>query len=198
MGRMTLVSRAWAMLPPEVVERWRRYAEGRAVRNPATGAIVVPRAYNEFCRLAGKARQVDAGFDLSAFGPPERAFTGDGVVVEVTGNALPLPTLPGRSASLPGDLPLQDKPLGEGVLRFSADRANAPGVVTELLVQPLVNAYRRSYSDRYASAGFHAFAGPGEVAVPVKAGAVACAYQFVVPATGQEGALVELGTVVAG
>ena len=91
-------------------------------------------------------------------------------------------------------------PQGEGTsnVTFVASGANAPGVVTELLVQPLVNAYRRSYADKYAGAGFHAFPAAGTVEVPVRAGAVAVAYRFVLAATGQETALVELGTFVVG
>ena len=186
-ARMALVSRAWARLPPSTFREWQAYAASQAWRNPATGAVVVPRAYNLYAGLASRARQVDPTLDPTTFAPPERAFTGDSVIVGVGGGGtLSAPTLPSPTG------------VGEAFVRFSADRANAPGVVTELLAQPLANAYRRSYKDRYASAGFHAFPAAGTFEVSVRAGAVALAYRFVLAATGQETALVELGTFVVG
>lgn len=183
-ARLAQVGRAWRELDDATFAAWGRYAETRAWRNPATGAIVTPKAFNVFCGLASKARQVDPARDLSAFGPPGEAFFGDGVVVTVGSGPLPLP-------------PLQDEPLGEGVLLFSGDRGNAPGIVTEFLVQPLANARRKAAGDKYVSAGFAALRGEA-VAVGVRPGAYACAYRFVRAATGQETGVAPIGTVVVG
>lgn len=174
--RIGWVSRAWAALDDEAFTAWRNYAWSRVWRNPATGAIVTPKPYCLFVGLASKARQVNPSIDLHAFMPPARPFLGDGVTVV---------------ASLPED------PSEPGVI-VSTDRANVPGVVTELLAQPLVNTRRATYRDKYVSQAFVAFDGePVELALP--AGAWALAYRFVRPDTGQETELVELGAfAVAG
>ena len=85
---------------------------------------------------------------------------------------------------------------GNPTVTFSSSGANAEGVVTELLIQPLANARRAAYKDKYSSRGFVAFAGAESVEVPCKPGAYALAFRFVRPGTGQETILYELGVVV--
>ena len=182
--RLVWLSAAWNALDEGSFQAWRRFAEASAVRNPATGAWVVPNPYNLFCKYAGRVRQIDPGASLEGFRPPEGPFGGDSLGLTVSTAFRPLP-----------QPPLQDEPLGEEALRFSADRANAEGVVTELLTQPLVNARRRVYPDRYVSRGFVAFAGPETMEVPCEPGAYACAFRFVRAATGQATAIFELGVV---
>ena len=106
--------------------------------------------------------------------PPETAFLGDGIVVRVGGAA-------------------------EGGIAFSTDAPNAPGVVTELLLQRLAGAHRKPVADKYRTRRFVAFA-PGTLAAEVacKPGAYACAIRFVREATGQETAVVPLGKVTVG
>lgn len=196
--RLALLSLAWHALDGASFAAWRRFAEGEAVRNPASGARVVPNPYNLFSKYAGKARQVDPSASLEGFRPPATPFGGDAVVITVS---LPSGRGSGGVESLAegGSTPSLPSPRGEGsLLAFSADRANAEGVVTELLAQPLVNARRRVYGDRYVSRGFVAFDGPGTVEAPCEAGAHALAYRFVRAATGQETALFELGVVEVG
>ena len=185
--RVRWLAYAWHALDTASFEAWKTLAWESAVRNPATGAWVVPNPYNLFCKYGGRVRQVDPAASLAGFRPPETPFGGDGVGVTVSPSSGPLP--------LP---PLQNEPFGEGVLRFRLDAANAPGVVTELMTQPLVNARRRVYGDRYVSRGFFAFGGPGEVAIPCEVGAHACGYRFVRKATGQATAIFELGVVEVG
>ncbi|RYG26564.1 hypothetical protein EON82_02830 [bacterium] len=205
--RMALVSQAWQALDDATYGAWLEYAETQAYRNPSTGAIVRPRAYNLFVGLASKARQVDSSLSLVGFMPPAQAFAGDGVIVAVAQASLPAKTdVSTTEAST--TLGLADfRAEGSvfagteacttlGVLTFSADRANAPGVVTELLIQPLANRRRAVYKDKYVSRGFFAFA-PGslEATVECPPGAYACAIRFVRAATGQETAIVALGVV---
>ena len=66
------------------------------------------------------------------------------------------------------------------------------------MAQPLVNARRRVYTDKYASQGFTAFAGADELEVPLARGAWAIAYRFVLAGSGQTTGLVELGVVRVG
>lgn len=182
--RLTFVSQAWHALDDAAFEAWGEYARTQSWRNPGTGAIVTPRAYNLFAGLATKARQVNPSLPLAGFLPPARPFLGDGVTVVAQASRPANPEPAGAEAGATS-----------GGLRFSADRANAPGVVTELLIQPLENARRKAYRDKYASRGFVAFDG-APVEVAVAPGAYACAYRFVRPETGQETALVELGVAV--
>ena len=232
-------SAAWATIDERAFQAWGRYARERTWRNPATGAMVVPKAYTLFVGLATKARQIDPGLELSGFMPPARSFLGDGVRVAfsplpsggegpgVRGpegrdegenvapigtdphplpSAGPLPLPPEEERPSTSDdsplrsssrrtLPLQEEPLGEGVVTLVASGANAPGVVTEILAQGLVNARRAVYKDKYVSQGFTAFAGADEVEVPLEVGAWAISYRFVERATGQMTGLVELGVV---
>lgn len=62
-----------------------------------------------------------------------------------------------------------------------------------MLLQPLASTHRRTYAQRYRSAGFHAFA-PGEPwTLGVGPGFWAVATRFVLVATGEATALIEQG-----
>ena len=185
--RVQWLAYAWRTLDTASFEAWRAFSEAASVRNPATGAYVTPNPYNLFCKYAGRVRQVDPSASLVGFRPPVGPFGGDGVGVTVSPSSGPLP--------LP---PLQNEPFGEGVLRFCLNAANSPGVVTELMTQPLVNARRRVYGDRYVSRGFFLFEGAAEVEIPCEIGAHACGYRFVRAATGQATAIFALGVVEVG
>ena len=202
-------SAAWATIDERAFQAWKRYSRERTWRNPATGAMVVPKAYSLFVGLATKARQIDPGLELSGFMPPARPFLGDGVLVTVSPSPSGSSWRGGRgerreepSGPLPLP-PLPNEPSGEGVpthpgVTLVASGANAPGTVTEILAQPLVNARRAVYKDKYVSQGFTQFAGADEVAISLKHGAWALAYRFVERATGQATGLVELGVVTVG
>ena len=104
-----------------------------------------------------------------------------------------------------GEIPLTppSSPFGGDSVEFSVVRdgsmlmltpshANAPGVLTEVLVQPLASVHRRTYLQRYRSAGFFAFSG-SPVAVLSPGSVEAVAVRFVRAATGQATDLLELG-----
>ena len=196
--RLVWLSAAWNALDEERFRAWRRFAEASAVRNPATAAWVVPNPYNLFCKYAGRVRQVDPLASLEGFVPPEGPFGGDGVTVRVEGGGA---RADGAASALRDALdPTPPPPQGEGIptITFSVGSANAEGVVTEIMTQPLVNARRRVYADRYVSRGFVAFAGAESVEVPCEPGAHACGFRFVRAATGQATAIFELGVVEVG
>lgn len=126
------------------------------------------RANTLFCRLAVRYLQMFPDAEVPLV-PPSSGFAGDAVAVTVTPN-------------------------GQSV-RFSANMANQPEVMTELLLQPLASPHRRTYLEKYRSAGFFRF-GPSlsfDKAVPK--GVYACAVRFVQSTTGQTSPVIECGTV---
>ena len=202
--RMALASGVWASLPPEAMGRWRLYAEGLAATEPAL-ARSPARGWNAFFALANRVMMVELGATVPAE-PPTGFFAGDaaGVVAE------PLPSGRGRGGvesevrsrerEEGESTPTLPSPKGEGSgVLFVADRANAPGIVTELLSQPLANAGRTPVGSKYRSRGFAAFAdGALEAAVALPSGWHALAVRFVERATGRATGLFPIGIVRAG
>lgn len=82
----------------------------------------------------------------------------------------------------------------QGGMEFVPSGSNAPGVVTELLVQTLDSRHRATYASKYRSRGYGALAG-APVLLRADAGWVACAVRFVRAAAGQAGPLLQLGRV---
>ncbi|MCW5937183.1 MAG: hypothetical protein KIT11_07750 [Fimbriimonadaceae bacterium] len=165
--RLRRVGRAWRALTLDQAAAWRAYAQELA--EAAGGQDSGPRATAQllFSKLGVKVLQVDPGAAVPVL-PPTKPFLGDGLGLSVGAVA--------------------------GGLRFTADAANSPGVVTELLLQPLASVHRNAYPARYRSQGFVAFPAPGgsqELALP--RGIYAVAYRFVRSATGQETPLAGLG-----
>jgi hypothetical protein len=79
-------------------------------------------------------------------------------------------------------------------LVFTADRDNAPGVVTELLIQRLRHQNNATKVRSYKSAGFIAFdAAHREVTRPVFPATYAAAIRFVESATGRMTDLIPIG-----
>ena len=200
--RMALASGVWAALSPEAMGRWRAYAEGLAATEPAL-ARSPARAWNAFFALANRVMMIELGATVP-IEPPTGFFAGDGVGVTVSGSPSSDGSFgrggPGeRSGTLPPlpQPPLQDEPLGEGAL-FTADRANAPGIVTELLTQSLANAGRTPVGSKYRSRGFVAFGSELERTVDLPAGWHACAVRFVERATGRATGLFPCGIVRVG
>ena len=146
-------------------------AEARA-RWSAWAAARGGKGQTTFVALYGKMLRVDP-LAPPPQGPPARPFFGDAANVTATAAA--------------------------SAARFASDAPNRAGVVTELLVQPLASAARRTYRDKYRHADYVAFA-PGHLArdVPCAPGVAALAYRFVEAATGQATELVELGVVTVG
>jgi len=161
----------WQRLSLAQVEAWNAYALRHAERNPHTGLLRVPRSVNLFVGLAAKYLQVHGGFDAPS-DPPTGVFVGDGVGVGLGVGE-------------------------EGGLVFTADAANRPGVLTEVLAQRLRNANNRPQPKAYKSLGFVAFTGAGDTAAfpaPLS-GTFVGATRFVEAATGRATALIEIGRV---
>lgn len=170
-ARLAKAARAWSDLDSAQAQRWHEYAESLAAKDARAGYTVSPQAMNVFTTLYGKRLRLDP--DAAPTDPPTLPFPGDSVDMAVSG-------------------------LVDGV-RFVAASANAPGVTTELLVQPLASAHRRAYAEKYRTRGFAAFLTGGQsFDVIAPTGVYACAYRFVELATGRETALNALGLVVAG
>lgn len=170
--RLAQTARAWQSLSPDAVERWSDYALSLARRDPATGQIRAPRPMGVFTALYGKRLQIDPGA-LPPLFPPDAPFLGDGIAVSVEGR--------------------------EGAVAFVASGPNAEGVLTELMLQPLVGPNRRSYGEKYRGRGFWAFeSGALEHLVPADRGWHACAVRFVKASTGQTSALAVCGKVLVG
>lgn len=146
---------------------WQTYAQSRLVKTKS-GAHVAPSAYAAFTGLYTKFVQVNPSGTPPTV-PPASEFAGDNVVVTVTAN--------------------------DGTITFTANKANATSVTTELLLQPLKNVFRKPTAN-YASKGFFTFAtGTLSKTLTVTPGAYAVAIRFVSTATGQEVDKVLLGTV---
>ena len=192
-ARQRAAAKAWTDLEPEAVARWTAWARGIG-RQPN----------NAFATLYKVLLRLDSGA-LPPQSPPARPFFGD--VIEV-GIASPSPDgsfgrgsrgerLPEPPPPAPSSITNQMEE-GEPSVGFASSGANAAGVVTELLVQPLASRHRRTYLERYRHAAYVRFEGAETVAVPAPSGWVALAYRFVGAGTGEVTAIAELGVVRAG
>lgn len=130
-----------------------------------------PSAFNLFAALAVRVLAVRPGAVVPLV-PPAQPFAGDAVQVSVSG--------------------------APGAVLVSPSAGNAPGVVTEILLQPLASIHRATYAEKYRSAGFFSLVAGAAVSLPRGAGAVAVALRVVRVDTGQAGPLLELGRVVVG
>ncbi|MCW5936202.1 MAG: hypothetical protein KIT11_02710 [Fimbriimonadaceae bacterium] len=181
--RLTRAARLFRTLNPEEALSWHAYARREAEQLTANGQPADPRAQSAFVRLATKILQVDPEATPPRT-PPAASFLGDALVV--TAAPLPLAPLGERGQG------------GEGV-RFTASAPNAPGVVTELLLQPLRTSLSRPDPGKYRTQTFATFT-QGVLSRDVTApqGWHAPAYRFVFPATGQASSLVPLPPVWVG
>lgn len=163
---------AFRALSPTDATLWRAYADTQTARNPLTGQPYVPAAVAVFTGLSSKFLQITPHGAIPTT-PPASGFAGDRITV---------------TAGFEG-----------GQFTFSASGANAAGVQTELLLQPLKGANWTPQAGGYRAQRFVAFAsGSLSVTVPLAAGFYAPAYRFVDPATGQDSPLVTLPVVEVG
>lgn len=168
--RMQRAGFAWTALTLEQAAAWNTYALSLASQTPGSQEHPAPCGQSLFTRLAVKVLQIDESASIPVT-PPASPFLGDGL-----------------------GLTVESTPLG---LRFTASAANAPGVVTEILVQALASIHRTAYAERYRSKGFVPFSGAGDTfELDLRQGAYAVAYRFVRAATGQQTAFAQLGTIV--
>ena len=169
-ARFKSVSALWSELSYDAVQAWRAYADTVLLTDRISGSRYSPTAFNAFVGLATKFVQVNPGEPVPLL-PPVGEFLGDSVQV---------------STSVVGS-----------AVRFSATGANADGVVTELMLQPLANVRRKPNSGAYKAMAFVAFAsGSLSADVGVEPGVYACAYRFVEAATGRMGLLMPLDGIV--
>ena len=165
--RMAAAGRAWSALTLAQAAAWKQYAAQQIQSTPRTDETPPPSVQNVFVRLAVKVLQIDPLASVPV-NPPTSAFLGDAVTLTAT--ATP------------------------GAIHFTPSQPNAPGIVTELLLQPLKTVHRRTYLSKYRTAAFVAF-GSGPHNLPVKPGVYAVAYRVVRAETGQETGVAELGIV---
>jgi hypothetical protein len=170
--RMKRVGLAWRALSLEQAAAWRRYA---LALHEAGGGLMVgpcPTGQEVFTRLSLKVLQIEPSAAVPT-DPPASPFPGDRVRLAVAGVS--------------------------GAVRFTADAANAPGVLMELLLQPLASVHRTPYARRYRSRRFAAFLGAGDsVDAPCQPGVWAAAARAVLAATGEAGPLLPLGLATVG
>lgn len=155
----TKCTRLWSGFTTAQIQAWEKWASKTTEHDEVTGKGFKSTGFNAFVKLAAKYLQVNPSGTVPT-APPSTPFGGDVVAFTVTA--------------------------GTGKLTFTADKANAAGVTTELLIQPLVNKNRKP-GKAYKSAGFFTFTSGSlsrDVAVP--AGWYAAAYRFVMSATGQD------------
>lgn len=148
------------------VAAWNEYA-GHFTHRTKGGKLRAKQGINVYAGLVSKMLQVNSGATLPT-APPDSAFTGDSI------------TITAESES-------------PGIVTFTAGAANAAGITTELLLQPLRNSHRHPQLNAYRTKAFFTFTG-GTLTknVTVPAGYYAAAYRFVKTSTGQETGLFTL------
>ena len=147
------------------VKSWDVYASQFTTRTRA-GKLRKREGINVFTALTTKFLQVTPSGTIPMT-PPTTAFVGDTITVTATGES--------------------------GAVEFTASAANASGVKTELLLQPLPSANRKPDPNGYKSAYFVAFASGGlSLQIDAGPGYWAAAYRFVKTATGQATDLIQL------
>ncbi len=166
-ARIKKAAAAFGSLTSAQNAAWQTYAQNHLVKSK-NGEDVAPSAYAAFAGLYTKFIQVNPNGTFPA-SPPSVPFGGDSVVMSATGV--------------------------DGVITFTASKANTAGVTTELLIQPLRNVFRKP-TPNYTSKGFFTFVtGTLTKTLTVPAGAYSVAIRFVNSATGQEVSKVVLGSV---
>lgn len=134
-----------------------------------SGPTQGPPTINIFMSLAVRFAAVNPNAEIP-LDPPTAPFGGDDVRVDL-----------GAAA---------------GKVVLDVRHGNSPGVVTEILFQPLASIHRATYAEKYRSQAFVAAVTGQAIELPARPGVVAVAIRMVESATGQAGALLELGRVV--
>lgn len=149
------------------VQAWTNYAATLPQVSKKSGIKRKVSAINAFCALADKFLQVNPAGTVPLT-PPTTAFTGDNITLTATA--------------------------GTGSITFTASAANAVGVKTELLLQPLKGKNRTPVAKGYRTKAFVAFVSGTLTSVQtVPTGYYAAGYRFVSIATGQETAIAPIG-----
>jgi hypothetical protein len=193
-------------LDPAEMAAWRDYAERLAADAWAERRLMQANPLNAYRALALKFLQVN-GITEPPRMPPVQAFGGDGIAVSVelgtTSFELGTSSLELRTSNVEragSNLPpstLNNLPsLSSGELVFTASGPNSPGVVTELLLQPLRLSISNPDPAKYRHGAFVQFeSGSLEATLPSPAGWLSPAVRFVLAATGQTSGLIALPPV---
>ena len=129
----------------------------------------MPNGYQIFTAYTTKWLQVH-GSGKPPVNPPSGSFAGDTLPVLVS--------------------------VGLGTVTWVADGSNAPGVVTELLLQKIKGKHRVAGKDGYVSQGFVEFSSTvPSFTARVPAGYYAAGYQFVEASSGRMAGIVPMGTL---
>ena len=139
---------------------WKQYAANLSAQSKRSGKTFTRKAFNVFTGLSAKYLQINPA-GTAPLDPPTASFGGDTALITANATA--------------------------GRITFTANQANAEGVKTELLLQPLASAGRTPIPGRYRTQSFVQFVtGTLSASVTVPAGYYAPAYRFVNFKTGQE------------
>lgn len=213
--RMTQVSKSWAAISNAQAQAWNDYAATLTRHNPLTGQSYAPAGFNVYFALAAKVLQIDPQAEIPPL-PPTADFLGDPITLEATpaefepkSEHCSCPQCGGTGLRTTSDERRNDaaeryladrlsKGLGGGILRLTASGPNSEGVLTEILLQKMVNI-RRSIGKDFKTTAFVAFTtGNPTHDLIVQSGAYAIAYRFVDPATGQSTLPLLVGKVEVG
>ena len=168
---MTTATQFYKTFTYEQAKAWRDYAKTQTRKNKLTGKSYTPAGYTVYVGYAAKFLQANPGGAIPSI-PPVESKPFVNVTVQAVGTAL-------------------------GIL-FIASVPNSPGVVTEILLQTLVNE-RRTPQKTYTHAAFAPFAGEGlSFLLEREPGWYAVQVGAVRTATGQDGTTMNLGVVRVG
>lgn len=143
-------------------------------------------------RIYAEAESVADG---SAMALPQLAFTRLAMRYLQVNPDGPIPLAPPTTA-FPGDSVRVQLAASPGLLRVTGLSANAPGVVTELLIQKLASVHRRTYERKFVAADYLHFSAGQSVNIPALPGIWAVATRFTLAATGQTTPLLEVGRIL--
>lgn len=165
--RLTTATRTFQGFTQAQEDAWNSYAKATQRNDEATQQKKSLSGIDAYVRLATKYMQANNG-GTPPPSPPTTPFAGDTISITAAWSS--------------------------GTVTFTASGANASGVKTELLLQPLAGRLRNPSKSAYRSKAFVAFATPGqEFDVSVPPGWYAAAYRFVKTSTGQTSNLVPIG-----
>jgi len=168
-SRFAQVSQTWRTLTEAQRLAWGKYGSTRRRTAFTWAETDTQNGYGAFMTLALKRLHAQPNADLLT-GPPDAPFAGDTITVMAQA--------------------------GAGELVWQASGVNAPGVVTELLAQPMRRAANLPSPEKYRTAAFAQFTETrlGET-TSCAPGLWACAVRFVHAGTGQTTALTVLPPV---
>jgi len=163
----TRATKAYESLTVAQATAWKNYAKTITRTDPVSGRHYHPTANSVFIEYAAKFLQLSPNGTIPLM-PPATDFLGDSITLLVESES-------------------------PGVLKFTASGANAAGVTTELLIQPLANVNRTPSASDYRHAAWKAFtSGSLTAQVNLPAGYYAAGYRFVKNSTGQATNIVTL------